>query len=684
MAFLTPDNTKDINGVLTKEFLLTNHNVNNIIMPSGNRKKTVAITIHNTGAIDVASGTTMAEQYTRATYYGNMKDVRVQYYVDQSEAWNCMPDDYVNWSCADGTSNPDSGNNTSVAIEIIGDNPKAEDNGARLAAYLLKKYNLTVDSGLRTHTYWLNVKDGKRGSIDELNVMYNSYKNCMPIDQTELLTPDGWKSLADIKKGDIVAQYDNGNIEFVNTIDVVEPYESEVIKCRNLEATADHRMLACAYNDRYPKFKEISWGDVLSTERVYKIPTYGNLNADGLNLLDEELLLLAWIQGDGSYMHYDNGEGFGIEFHFAKQRKIDRLHEILDSLEIEYRDGNRSDGTFVIRIYNKELCNWAKSWLDNKKFTFKMLNMTDHQFEIFMEELYIIDGHKDDRQKMYCSTEKENLDFVQALCATHGVRTTLTTMGSSRKYYGEQPVNINILRTNASFKKLDTNETRATLVSCVTVPSSYILIRQYNRVYVVGNCPIYIIPHWRDFKNKVQQYFNELNGSSTPTPTPTPVVESLYRVRKSWNDASSQKGAYKDLDNAKSACPEGYNVYDEKGNVVYSKPSTPTPTPAKVSITNAEVKELQRILNVGRAGLVVDGIIGPKTLAAVKKYTVEQGDTGNLICWVQKRLNTLGFNCGLPDGIAGNKTMNAIYAFQKANGLGIGYLGGTDYDYLLK
>ena len=184
MAFLKPDKITVINGVTVKQFILTEHNDNKIQMPHGERKKTVAITIHNTDAITPASGTTMAEQYTRATYYGNMKDVRVQLYVDDKEAWLCMPLDYVNWSCADGCWNSDgtlkenSGNNTSIAIEIIGNSAKAEDNGARLAAYLIKEYGLTVDSGLRTHTYWLNVLHGKTGIIDQLNVAYNTYKNC--------------------------------------------------------------------------------------------------------------------------------------------------------------------------------------------------------------------------------------------------------------------------------------------------------------------------------------------------------------------------------------------------------------------------------------------------------------------------------------------------------------------------
>lgn len=175
---LSPDKKEVLNGLTVYDYNLIQHNPNKISMPTGNRKKTVAITIHNTEWINVASNTTPAEQYVRATQNGNMNSVRVHYYVDNVCAWRCLPDDYVNWSCADGTSNPNSGNNTSVAIEVIGNSKEAEANAVKLAAYLLNKYKLTVEDGLRTHSYWLNVKDGKRGTIDYLNTTHNNYKNC--------------------------------------------------------------------------------------------------------------------------------------------------------------------------------------------------------------------------------------------------------------------------------------------------------------------------------------------------------------------------------------------------------------------------------------------------------------------------------------------------------------------------
>lgn len=99
---------------------------------------------------------------------------------------------------------------------------------------------------------------------------------------------------------------------------------------------------------------------------------------------------------------------------------------------------------------------------------------------------------------------------------------------------------------------------------------------------------------------------------------------------------------------------------------------------------NAEIKELQKILNSKGAKLTVDGIAGPSTYTELKKYTINKNDRGPLTAWVQKRLRTLKFKTGIIDGVAGVGTMNAIKEFQKKNNLGQGYLGGTDWYFLIK
>ena len=181
MAILRPDTTTTLNGVKINEYLLTKHNPNHIDMPSVSMEgKVIGVTVHNTDWISVASGTTPSEQYTRATVNGNMKDVRVHYYVDNTCAWQNLPHSLSGWHAADGSGN---GNRRTIAIECIMSSTynvtdkKSEDNCARLAAALLKKYNLDINH-LFTHTHWLNVRDGKSGSVDYLNTARNSYKMC--------------------------------------------------------------------------------------------------------------------------------------------------------------------------------------------------------------------------------------------------------------------------------------------------------------------------------------------------------------------------------------------------------------------------------------------------------------------------------------------------------------------------
>ena len=59
---------------------------------------------------------------------------------------------------------------------------------------------------------------------------------------------------------------------------------------------------------------------------------------------------------------------------------------------------------------------------------------------------------------------------------------------------------------------------------------------------------------------------------TTSNSTQKPKVE-MYRVRSSWNNIPSQKGAYSNLQNAINACNsagEGYHVFDSEGKTVYS------------------------------------------------------------------------------------------------------------------
>ena len=81
-------------------------------------------------------------------------------------------------------------------------------------------------------------------------------------------------------------------------------------------------------------------------------------------------------------------------------------------------------------------------------------------------------------------------------------------------------------------------------------------------------------------------------------------------------------------------------------------------------------------------GALVDGIAGPRTLAACP--TLRQGSTYKAVKPVQNRLNYIGHNCGNADGIFGVKTAAAVKDFQKVGGLTVdGIIGRNTWKKLL-
>ena len=109
----------------------------------------------------------------------------------------------------------------------------------------------------------------------------------------------------------------------------------------------------------------------------------------------------------------------------------------------------------------------------------------------------------------------------------------------------------------------------------------------------------------------------------------------------------------------------------------------PSETPSKPSSSDQWVADLQAELNRQyNAGLVVDGLKGPKTLAACPD--VRKGAKGNITRLIQKRLNSVGFNLST-DGIFGSGTHNAVKVFQNNRGLGQdGIVGRHTWNWLLK
>lgn len=120
-----------------------------------------------------------------------------------------------------------------------------------------------------------------------------------------------------------------------------------------------------------------------------------------------------------------------------------------------------------------------------------------------------------------------------------------------------------------------------------------------------------------DVRNDVAKLLAE-DGSapSTPETIPTvPATEEMYRVRKSWEDSQSQKGAYRNLDNAKKECDKAgaeYKVYNSKGEQVYPEVKVEVkPDTSKVDTSAIDQKKMwDYFLKSGMNEYGVAGVMG--------------------------------------------------------------------------
>ena len=105
-----------------------------------------------------------------------------------------------------------------------------------------------------------------------------------------------------------------------------------------------------------------------------------------------------------------------------------------------------------------------------------------------------------------------------------------------------------------------------------------------HRDYANKSCPG---DYLYNLHGQIAKEVNAQLGSGTSSTT----KKTLYRVRKTWKDVKSQKGAFNDLSNAKKCADEnkGYSVFDENGNAVYTSKTTNTTSSFKVQISISDL-----------------------------------------------------------------------------------------------
>ena len=304
---------------------------------------------------------------------------------------------------------------------------------------------LCVDICKRNNIKKLVFTGNKNGSLT-YHYMFASTA-CLPIDKTELLTPNGWKLLKDIKLGDIVAtaHIDDLSIRFSAVENIVPVKTQDTYIKSDLEATSDHRVI---YFDRNEKQYVGEFKDIYNKDDVY-LPNAGYLdNTDGLSALTNT-----------------------------------KIKSLVKSV---------SRG--------------------NKHLTWDLLNMSNEQASTFLSAI----------GNTFTSDNKNDIDIIQAISALNGVGTVVD--GNTVTFgYDQRPLGI-ISKVRKTRQK----------VSCVTVRTGFILIRQHGRTTIVGNCPgPWIKSHTTEICNAVNAQLNASSSNNASKPaSSTNTAASSSNIKK--------------------------------------------------------------------------------------------------------------------------------------------------------
>lgn len=364
------------------------------------------------------------------------------------------------------------------------------------------KRRLTTGCGSLHCTAWF---DPHTGDLMEIYLNKGSTGGCVDAD-TEYFNGTEWKKISTYKRGsqEKVLQYNlNGTAELVIPDNyIVNENISNLVHFRNhygldMVLSNDHRIFAYKNYQKYKMGirKSLTYEIMTVDEYIQRdgskerhIPTTFRMNAPGLPLNEQIIRLLVCVYADGTW----NGDR--IVVNVKKDRKKERIEKLLKEANIGY---SRRD------IYNTQYSIFSfyaptqqKEWFVDKQFTPKWLNCSDEQAKIIIDECVYWDGSIEEGNRLgaYYSSKKQEIDILQFLLARIGYRgtisdntSTVSEVPSYRLRWTERNVH------NLEFAEISNYQTIDGKSYCFSVPSTLLVLRRNNKIFITGNCANFMV-----------------------------------------------------------------------------------------------------------------------------------------------------------------------------------------------
>ena len=319
------------------------------------------------------------------------------------------------------------------------------------------------------------------------------------VEGTEVLTNEGFVDFREITDSTLIANYqENGEINFTEPTEIiVGDYKGDIFKFEgqryNLAVTPNHRMIR--HNTRMGDRFEVEIAEKISLHN-HKVPVSGYLKATKDKPFSPADRLRVAYQADGTIANSGNvtKDGVMYKFYFKKERKIERLLEIIKDGNFRYSQKDMPNSYQNIYIWTDEVMDKSFDWL-------KLDDISVDWGLKFIEELTYWDGSRSGAILRYSNTDEKAINKVISVTSVCGLRTGVDktkTTGFEGQDLGEKSRDywtLNFVDTDYVSGRVITksSEKYDGKIYCVTVPSSFVIVKYKDKVSVSGNSQSYAV-----------------------------------------------------------------------------------------------------------------------------------------------------------------------------------------------
>lgn len=353
--------------------------------------------------------------------------------------------------------------------------------------------------------------------------------NCVT-PETEVLTPGGWLPINQYSKTEIAVwdpKTQEVKFEFPRRF-IQQDFDGELCSWNHQmfsgEFTPDHRVYRSkSYSPNVYEVEPASKvGEIGANNKLIPLGGYYEGNCL-LEFNEDELRLLEATRADGSILFSGSGRP-SLRWKLKKQRKIDRLLSLLNSLEIPY---STTVGNSVYKIHTRvsEVAERLANFLYNhdKLYGPWVLNLDLKSREILLDEARYWDGCVSKSSKYgsyrFSTANRQTAEWFQVMAHLSGWRFTYKEKSNNRGYgEGKNLVLYGGTVTKKCHAKLQYNAEKTNYkgkVFCFEVSTGAFLIRHRNRVSITGNCKFDNSGLYARYGISFQVYWDTMLGSHT-------------------------------------------------------------------------------------------------------------------------------------------------------------------------